>query len=544
MEPSTSPASDPNWIEGYHTDGFFDEVFEPDGTPRPHYRGLVERVGTFTTESLNQRERLRDQLFRTRGITFTVYKEDEGVERTFPMDLVPRIIPADEWALVEAGLHQRVTALNRFLDDLYDGDQTIIKDGVIPRWLVVSSEGFCREAHGIKALHGARCVIAGIDLVRDGEGTYRVLEDNLRSPSGISYVLENRDAMTRVLPGAFAAHHVRPVDHYGQLLLAALKAVAPQAAGESPRVVVLTPGIYNSAYFEHAFLARQMGVDLVEGRDLVVDEHVLYMRTTKGLKRVDVVYRRIDDDFLDPVVFRPDSMLGVPGIVGAARAGNVTISNALGNGVADDKAVYAYVPDMIRHYLNEEPILPNVETYLLWDEEQRAMVLDRLHELVVKPVAESGGYGMLIGPAADEDELERFRELITADPRNYIAQEVIQLSRHPTLVGDSIEGRHVDLRPFIITGDTTTVFPGGLTRVALRKGSLVVNSSQGGGSKDTWVLHGNDNEDLPGVDDARARMRRRSEDVAQQAPEAGPGQDGATSTSVSVDGARLDDGGR
>ncbi len=486
-EPTTEPAVD--LFDGYATDGFFDEVFEADGTPRPHYRNLVERLRSFDPSELRRRERLRDQIFRTQGITFTVYGDEAGTERTFPMDLIPRVIPAQEWAEVEAGLVQRVKALNRFLDDLYDGERAALNDGVVPRWLIASADGFRREAFGIPALHGARCLIAGIDLVRDDEGTYRVLEDNLRNPSGISYVLENRAAMTRVLPLSFAQHHVRSVDHYGQLLLRALRSVAPPAAGEDPRVVVLTPGVYNSAYFEHAFLARQMGVELVEGRDLVVDEHVVYMRTTRGLRRIDVIYRRLDDDFLDPVVLRPDSMLGVPGLISAARAGNVTIANALGNGVADDKAVYAYVPDFIRYYLDEEPILANVDTYLLWDAEQRAMVLDRLEELVVKPVAESGGYGMLIGPASTAEERREMKARIEADPRGYIAQEVVQLSRHPSLVDDdAIEGRHIDLRPFVIAGEEIEVIPGGLTRVALRKGSLVVNSSQGGGSKDTWVL--------------------------------------------------------
>ena len=477
----------------YDRDGFFDEVFAHDGTVRPHYRGLVDRLRRVTPDDLERRERVRDGLFRTQGITFTVYGDGaDGLERTFPLDLLPRIIPADEWDEVERGVAQRVTALNRFLEDLYVGEQAAVHDGVVPRWLIHSAEGFRPEAFGIAVPHAARCLVSGVDLVRDDQGTYRVLEDNLRNPSGISYVLENRAAMTRVLPQAFAQERVRPVDHYGPMLLRALREVAPPAAGEHPRAVVLTPGVYNSAYFEHAFLARQMGIELVEGRDLVVDEHVVYLRSTRGLQRVDVIYRRIDDEFLDPVVFRPDSTLGVPGLLSAARAGNVTVVNALGNGVADDKAVYAFVPDMIRYYLGEEPILPNVDTYLLWDAEQRAEVLDRLGELVVKPVAASGGYGMLIGPAAEEDEIERFRELVTADPRGYIAQEVVQLSRHPTLTGGRVAGRHVDLRPFAIAGETVEVVPGGLTRVALREGSLIVNSSQGGGSKDTWVLAGDD----------------------------------------------------
>jgi len=476
-------------FEGYQHDGFFDEFVDERGDIRPHYRQLAARLGALSPDELGRRERLRDAAFRSAGITFTVYGEDAGLERTFPMDLVPRIIPAGEWAHVEQGLGQRVTALNMFLDDLYVGERAAVKDQIVPIGLVTSSDGFEREAFGIPVPRGARCLVAGIDLVRDDVGTYRVLEDNLRNPSGISYVLENRAAMTRVLPSVFGTHRVQAVDHYGASLLSALRHVAPAAAGD-PCVVVLTPGVYNAAYFEHAFLARQMGVELVEGPDLIVDEHVVSMRTTRGLQRVDVIYRRIDDHFLDPVTFRRDSTLGVPGLMAAARAGNVTIANAVGNGVADDKAVYAFVPDLIRYYLNEEPLLPNVETYLLWDPDHLALALGRLDELVVKPVAGSGGYGMLIGPHASDEEIATFRTSIEENPRGYIAQEIVQLSRHPTLVGDHLEGRHVDLRPFVLSGERIEVIPGGLTRVALRKGSLVVNSSQGGGSKDTWVLAG------------------------------------------------------
>lgn len=482
-----------NWFDDYRTDGFHDEVVDPDGAVRPHYRRLAGTLSALTPDDLARAERRRTAAFRTQGITFTVYGGDDdeggtGIERTFPMDLVPRVIAPDEWSHLELGLAQRVTALNRFLDDLYVGGMQIVRDGVVPRWLVLSSDGFAPEAFGVPVPEGARCLVAGVDVIRDGEGVYRVLEDNLRSPSGISYVIENRVALTRVLPQLFAGERVRRVDGYGRKLHQALQHAAPPAAGDSPTVVVLTPGIYNSAYFEHVFLATQMGVELVEGRDLVVDDHVVSMRTTAGLRRVDVIYRRIDDTFLDPVVFRPDSTLGVPGLMAAARAGNVTIANAVGNGVADDKAVYAYVPEMIRYYLNEEPILPNVDTYLLWDPDQRAAVLDRLDELVVKPVAEAGGYGLVIGPEADEQQLADVRTAIEANPRNYIAQEVVKLSRHPTLVDDHFEGRHVDLRPFVLSGEHVEVVPGGLTRVALRRGSLVVNSSQGGGSKDTWVL--------------------------------------------------------
>ncbi len=477
-------------FDAYDHGGLFDEVFAADGSVRPHYDGVVGRLDGFTPQEFHRREEIRDRIFRTQGVTFTLADDEDGLERTFPMDLLPRIVPADEWAVVERGIVQRVTALNRFLEDLYVGEQAAVRDGVVPRWLVRTAEGFRREAFGIAVPHAARCLVAGVDLVRDGDGVYRVLEDNLRNPSGVSYVLENRAAMTRVLPIAFSAERVRPVDHYGPMLLGALRAVAPPAAGDRPTAVILTPGVHNSAYFEHAFLARQMGIELVEGRDLVVEDHVVWMRSTFGLERVDVIYRRIDDDFLDPVVFRPDSMLGVPGLLSAARAGNVTIVNAVGNGVADDKAVYAFVPDLIRFYLGEEPVLPNVETYLLWDDEQRAEVLDRLDRLVVKPVGASGGYGLVIGPTATDAELAAVRAAIEADPRGYIAQEVVALSRHPTMVGDRFAGRHVDLRPFAISGERVDVLPGGLTRVALREGSLVVNSSQGGGSKDTWVLDG------------------------------------------------------
>jgi uncharacterized circularly permuted ATP-grasp superfamily protein len=490
-------------FKDYQRGDFFDEVFDAKGEIRPHYRPLVERVRALPSDDLLRRARQRDTILRILGITFAVYGEAQGIERTWPLDLIPRIIPADEWRHVERGLIQRVRALNCFLEDLYIGERAALRDGVIPTWLVQSSAGFCREAYGIPVPRGAHCLVAGIDVVRDGQGAYRVLEDNLRTPSGVSYVLENRATLTRVLPLAFAQHRVRPVNHYGASLLSALRALAPASASDPPRVVVLTPGIYNSAYFEHAFLARQMGIELVEGRDLVVDDHVVFMRTTRGLSRVDVIYRRVDDEFLDPAVFRGDSLLGVPGLLAAARAGNVSLANAIGNGVADDKAVYAYVPALVRFYLGEEPILPNVETYLLWDPEQRGAALSRLHELVVKPVDASGGYGIVIGPKATEEELAAVRKAIEAKPRGYIAQEVVALSRHPTLVdegqpgGGRIEGRHIDLRPFVLSGEKIEVIPGGLTRVALRKDSLIVNSSQGGGSKDTWVLTSEENGASP-----------------------------------------------
>ncbi len=402
------------------------------------------------------------------------------------------IIPAAEWSSLEAGLIQRVKALNLFLDDLYVGDQACVRDGIVPSWLVRSSDGFVRQASGIPVAHQARCVVAGIDLVRGDDGAYVVLEDNLRNPSGVAYVIENRAAMTRIAPGLFERYRVRAVDHYPQLLGEALRSLAPPGAGESPSVAILTPGVFNSAYFEHAFLAQQMGVQLVEGRDLVVDDHVLYLRSTRGLDRVDVLYRRIDDAFLDPVEGNADSLLGVAGLMTAVRAGNLTVANAVGNGVADDKAVYAFVPDLVRYYLGVDPILANCQTYLLWDPDQRGAALDRLDQLVTKPVAESGGYGLVVGPAASDSELSQLRSAIEADPRNWISQEVVGLSRHPTKVDARLSPRHVDLRPFVVTGDAPRVLAGGLTRVALREGSLVVNSSQGGGSKDTWILEGPD----------------------------------------------------
>lgn len=473
-------------FEEYVRHGFC-EMTEIDGRPRPHYRELHDRLGGLEPDDLSSRVALIESLFRRQGITFAVYGSDEGTERTWPLDLVPRVIPAGEWKHLQHGLAQRVKALNMFLEDLYVGEEAALNDGVVPRWLVQSSDGYLPEAKGIEVPLGARCIISGIDIVRDNDGVYRVLEDNLRVPSGVSYVLENRVAMTRVLPVAFAKYRVRPVSHYGASLLRALRAVAPRGAGD-PTVAVLTPGVYNSAYFEHAFLARQMGVELVEGRDLVVDDHAVYMRTTHGLERVDVIYRRIGDEWLDPVQFRQDSVLGVPGLMSAVRAGTVTLANAVGNGVADDKAIYPFVPEMIRYYLGEEPIIPNAETYLPWEPDQMEHILSRLDQLVVKPVAEAGGYGIVIGPAADAETLDEVRRSLQETPRGYIAQEVVQLSTHPTWVEDGFASRHIDLRPFTLASDEVEVIPGGLTRVALREGSLIVNSSQGGGSKDTWVL--------------------------------------------------------
>jgi len=479
-------------LTGYEAGAFFDEMFEETGEPRAHYRKIHARLGVMSPEQLDERRRLADVSFLLQGITFAFYSDGRGTERLFPFDLIPRILPRSEWDRVERGLAQRVIALNLFLQDVY-GPQRILRDGKIPRPLVLSCSHFRREVVGVEAPRGIHVHIAGIDLVRDSRtGEYVVLEDNARTPSGVSYVLENRLVMTRTFPLFFQEYEVLPVDHYPTELLQILRSVSPRG-GDRPTIVLLTPGIYNSAYFEHSFLAQQMGIELVEGRDLVVDADVVYMKTIRGLRRVDVIYRRIDDDFLDPLAFRPDSVLGVPGLIGAYRARNVALVNAVGNGVADDKAVYAYVPTFIRYYLGEEPILRNVETYLCSEPEQLGYVVDHLSELVVKPVGESGGYGLLMGPMADKATLDTFRDRLRADPRNYIAQPLVGLSRVPCWDADRARmvGRHVDLRPYCLyDGDRVTIVPGGLTRVALREGSMVVNSSQGGGSKDTWVLQG------------------------------------------------------
>ena len=470
----------------YHLDGFFDEMFAAKDEVRPHYRALHQQLAEMTPEVFDERRRAADASFLYQGVTFTVYAEEEGVERVFPFDLVPRIIPESEWSHIERGLRQRVTALNLFLHDVYHS-QRILAERVIPADLVFGARHFRREMIGIDVPRDIYAHVVGTDLVRDAQGTYYVLEDNVRSPSGVSYMLENRQAMKRIFSRLFARHGVRPVDHYPQELLAALRAVAPVPAAD-PCVVLLTPGTYTSADFEHSFLARQMGIEIVEGRDLVVHDDRVFMRTTQGLQAVDVIYRRVDDDFIDPLAFRSDSMLGVAGLMNAYRAGNVTLANAVGTGVADDKAVYAYVPEMIRFYLSEEPILQNVPTYLGCHDEDRAYMLEHLDELVVKCANESGGYGMLIGPHASAAERQEFAQRIRAQPRNYIAQPTLALSRHPTFVDGLLEGCHVDLRPYVLCGERVTIVPGGLTRVALRRGSLVVNSSQGGGSKDTWVL--------------------------------------------------------
>lgn len=470
----------------YELAQFFDEMFEAEGVVRPPYRALYKRLLELSADELQRRKQSADRSFLYEGITFNVYGREEGTERIFPYDLLPRILSHREWQQIERGLAQRITALNLFLRDIYH-EGRILRDGVVPPELVYTCRHFRWEMRGVRVPRDLYISIVGTDLVRLDDGSFAVLEDNLRVPSGVSYMLANRQVMKRVFPSLFRNYGVRPVQHYGQALLATLRSLSPPERA-NPTIALLTPGVFNSAYFEHTFLARLMGIELVEGRDLLVHDNVVYMRTTGGLRRVDVIYRRIDDDFLDPLAFRPDSLLGVPGLFNAYRAGQVSLANALGTGVADDKAIYAYVPAIIRYYLDEEPILANVETLLLEDDKQRTHVLDNLHELVVKAVGEAGGYDMLIGPHSTEAQRQEFRQRIQADPRNYIAQPTLRLSRTPCFIDGRIEARHVDLRPYILYGDRISIVPGGLTRVALRKGSLVVNSSQGGGSKDTWVL--------------------------------------------------------
>jgi uncharacterized circularly permuted ATP-grasp superfamily protein len=472
----------------YDIGGFFDEMFAEGSAVRPQYSRLAERLGSLPEADFDQRRAAVDLAFLRRGVTFTVYHDTRGTERIFPFDLIPRIIPASEWSRIEAGLVQRVTALNLFLHDIYH-EQKILRDQVVPAAQILSARHFRREFMNFAVPRNLYVHICGTDLIRDHAGQYLVLEDNLRCPSGVSYMIENRAAMRRAFPHLFQSYRVRPVESYADNLLKSLLHLAKPRT-EKPSVVLLTPGVHNSAYFEHTFLARQMGIPIVEGRDLAVRDSRVFMRTTAGLVPVDVIYRRIDDDFLDPTVFRPDSLLGVPGLVGAYRAGNVSLANAIGTGVADDKVIYAYVPKIIKYYLDQDPILPNVPTYLASDPSDRKFILENVAKLVVKSANEAGGYGMLIGPAATAEEVAAFRAKVAAEPRNFIAQDPVMLSRCPTWCDGRLEGRHVDLRPYILCGEKTIVTPGGLTRVALRKGSLVVNSSQGGGSKDTWVLQG------------------------------------------------------
>ena len=490
MAPAESEALRSNLFEGYALGDFYDEMFQAPGVPRPHYADVFERFAGMSRVQFEERRQIADLSFLVQGITFTVYADGRGTERLFPFDLIPRIIPEAEWDHIERGLAQRVIALNLFLRDIY-GAQRILKDRRISRSLVYSCRHFRREMIGLDVPLGIHIHIAGIDLVRDSKtGEFLVLEDNVRTPSGISYVLENRQVMKRTFPNAFLTNEVLPVDHYPEELCNILRGLSSRRSDDA-QIALLTPGIHNSAYFEHSFLAKQMGVELVEGRDLIVDAGAVFMKTIRGLRPVDVIYRRIDDDYLDPLAFRSDSVLGVPGLMTAYRTGGVALANAIGNGVADDKAIYAYVPLFIRYYLNEEPILRNVDTYLCSNPSDLSYVLEHLDELVVKAVGESGGYGMLVGPASDRKQREEFRRRVQADPRNYVAQPVIQLSRVPSydVASQQIAGRHVDLRPYcLFNGEKVVVVPGGLTRVALQEGSLVVNSSQGGGSKDTWVV--------------------------------------------------------
>jgi len=475
-------------FKNYSVDHFFDEMFiDKEGkNPRLHYERIFKRLDSLTESEISERRQQADTSFLEHGITFTVYGEEGGTERIFPFDPIPRVIPESEWSVVERGLRQRIIALNLFLNDIYH-DGKIIKDGVIPEEIIRSSKNFRPEMAGFEPPQEVYAHICGTDLIRDDQGNYLVLEDNARCPSGASYLLENREIIKRAFPQTFGGMSVRPVEAYPDLLLRTLEHLSPRKS-QKPVCVLLTPGVYNSAYFEHTFLARQMGIEIVEGKDLVSIDSFVYMRTTRGLVQVDVIYRRLDDDFLDPLVFRKDSMLGVPGLMDAYLRGNVALANAVGTGVADDKVTYAYVPDMIKYYLDEDAILPNVPTYLCWRDTDRSHVLENLQNLVVKAANESGGYGMLIGNQSTAKEREEFGQLIKSNPREYIAQPIISLSRHPTFCEEGIQGRHVDLRPFILYGEDVEIVPGGLTRVALKKGSLVVNSSQGGGSKDTWVL--------------------------------------------------------
>ncbi len=473
-------------LDNYSTDGFYDEMFDLGGRPRGGAEALAKRLALLSDGELVRRQKAADLTLLNMGITFAVYGHEAGTEKVWPFDIVPRIVDATEWNKIDRGLKQRIRALNMFVADVY-GEQRILKEGVVPQELLFSAPCYLPQCVGLKPPGGVWCHVVGTDLVRDADGEFYVLEDNLRCPSGVSYVIENREVMKRTFPQIFGGLRIQPVEDYPERLLETLQHVAP-ANGHAPKAVVLTPGIYNSAYFEHSFLAQQMGVELVEGSDLVVSDGYVCMRTTQGLQRVDVIYRRIDDTFLDPLTFRADSTLGVPGLMEVYRKGRVTLANAPGTGVADDKAIYAYVPQIIKFYLDEEPILNNVPTRICSEPDDLRYVLEHMHELVIKPTNESGGYGILIGPRASKDELQKYADQIRANPRNYIAQPVLSLSRVPTIVDDHLEGRHVDLRPYVLYGKDIFVLPGGLTRVALRKGSLIVNSSQGGGSKDTWVL--------------------------------------------------------
>lgn len=478
-------------FQGYDCQGFYDELMGGNSLPHAEMLPLIDHVNALSSKDLRRRQKSAEHALYQQGITFSVYGDKKGGEKIFPFDILPRVVTATEWEVLERGMKQRIKALNMFIDDVYN-EQNILNDEIIPRNLVLSSECYLKQCEGLSPPKGIWIHITGTDLVRGGDGVFYVLEDNLRCPSGISYVLQNRSIQKRTMPGAFQAMRARPVSDYGDHLYETLRHIAPEGV-ENPKVIVLTPGIYNSAYYEHSFLAQQMGVPLAQGSDLTVVDGNVMLRTTRGFEKVDVIYRRIDDAFLDPDVFNKESLLGVPGIMECFRNGTVALANAPGTGIADDKAVYAYVPQIIKYYLNEDPIIANVPTYICDNPEDRAYVLDNLESLVVKAVNLSGGYGMLIGPKSTEKERKKFAEKITEKPRDYIAQPTLDLSRTPTIIGDGIEGRHVDFRPYILYGESIFVLPGGLTRVALTKGSLVVNSSQGGGSKDTWVLEGETN---------------------------------------------------
>ncbi len=486
MPAALEPAAADDLLRGYALGSAYDEMFVRPGEPRPHYLPLYRQLRSLSPEAFRRYKAMTDLAMLQDGVGFTVYRQEEGIERVWPMDPVPRIVPADEWDHIERGLVQRIVTLNLFLKDIYH-DQLILRDRIVDPRLIYEGAFFRREFVGATVPRDIYIHVCGTDLIRDTDGRYLVLEDNGRTPSGVSYMLQNRQVLKRVFPQVFDHHDVRGTDDYPAALLDVLRFIAPGGRLD-PTIVLLSPGIYNSAYFEHTFLAQRMGIELVEGRDLVVDDNRVFMRTTRGLARVDVIYRRIDDDFLDPLMFRPDSTLGVPGLVNAYRAGTVSLANAIGTGIADDKGVYPFVPDMIRYYLKQDAILPNVETFRPLVPAHLDHILNNLDKLVLKTVNESGGYGMLIGPAATARQRDEFRERVRAKPREYIAQPTISLSQHPTFIDGRIEGRHVDLRPFVLCGEKVVVVPGGLTRVALPRGSLVVNSSQGGGSKDTWVL--------------------------------------------------------
>jgi uncharacterized circularly permuted ATP-grasp superfamily protein len=473
-------------FDSYNPENFYDEFFDKSGQPRAEVKKLVDRINSFPNNELANRQKAAEAAFMQMGITFGVYDDQKGLEKIFPFDIIPRIINARDWDLVERGVKQRVFALNKFIHDVYN-DQKILKDGVISKEIILSSVAYRKECLGLNPPKGIWCHISGIDLVRDERGEFFVLEDNLRCPSGVSYVLGNRRVMKNTLPVVFESLPIRPVDDYSNRLADTLRNLIPDSIIK-PNIVILTPGIYNSAYFEHSFLAQQMGEELVEGRDLVVMDDFVYMRTTKGFERVDAIYRRIDDEYLDPTVFNPDSLLGVPGIMKSYRSGKVALANAPGAGIADDKAIYSLVPDIIKYYTGEDAIIPNVPTFLCDHKKERQHVIDNIANFVVKTTHGSGGYGMLIGPFSTKEQQKKMIENIKKDPRNYIGQPVVQLSRVPVIVNDHFEGRHIDLRPYVLYGKDIYVLPGGLSRVALEKGSLVVNSSQGGGSKDTWVL--------------------------------------------------------